>query len=159
MRRLATLCSALSLLLCVAVCAVWVRSHLREDLWSWTVDQPGKSGASPGTLHMLHVGRGSWRHASISYAAGFPGTTDARGRLPFVEMLDRISIGNSRSSGPQPLWVVAALAGAPAFIILGARLRRRLHKPPPGHCHRCGYDLRTSPEQCPECGTANPSFA
>jgi hypothetical protein len=50
-----------------------------------------------------------------------------------------------------PYWAVAlAAAGLPAVSlrhILRGRRRRRL-----GRCWHCGYDLRASPDRCPECG-------
>jgi hypothetical protein len=49
-----------------------------------------------------------------------------------------------------PHWLpVVLLAGLP-LIRLIRRQRRRLRLP--GHCRICGYDLRATPERCPECG-------
>ena len=49
--------------------------------------------------------------------------------------------------------VVAALAVAPVlwclYFLRGRRLARR---EPMGSCPACGYDLRATPERCPECG-------
>jgi hypothetical protein len=51
-----------------------------------------------------------------------------------------------------PLWFLATLLLIPPALRLRGRLRagRRAAQ---GNCVKCGYDLRGSPSQCPECGT------
>jgi hypothetical protein len=51
-----------------------------------------------------------------------------------------------------PLWLVALTflaGGVPGLLALRRRLR-----PAAGLCPACGYDLRATPDRCPECGTA-----
>jgi hypothetical protein len=58
---------------------------------------------------------------------------------------------------PKLAYVPVALANV-ALVVIGARRaytelelarRKKAH-----HCINCGYDLRATPERCPECGTA-----
>ena len=55
-----------------------------------------------------------------------------------------------------PTWWLLSFALPPAIrLTRWARSRRHRHA---GFCHTCGYDLRASPDRCPECGTASPSI-
>jgi hypothetical protein len=49
-----------------------------------------------------------------------------------------------------------ALAGSAALSLpwLLDRARRRWKSKPVGYCAICGYDMRATPERCPECGTS-----
>ena len=76
--------------------------------------------------------------------------------LRFLRDLYRFEV--HRSSGRQDYWLVDArgpgwvppvgLAVVPLF-----HLRRRRNPRDSLRCARCGYDLRATPERCPECGT------
>ena len=54
-----------------------------------------------------------------------------------------------------PLWFLLLVFSAPPVLWLRNHLqaRRALRV---GHCPVCGYDLRTTPDRCPECGAVPP---
>jgi hypothetical protein len=59
---------------------------------------------------------------------------------------------------PAPAGTIYALAWAGGALALFALLRlivliERRKNHPVGRCRACGYDLRATPERCPECGT------
>ena len=56
-----------------------------------------------------------------------------------------------------PMWSVALLTFPPAAWVIGsgsARRLRRYRRRQAGQCLECGYDLRATPDRCPECGAA-----
>lgn len=172
-RRLLNFVTALSLLACLAVTAVWVRSHWRMDdvrlgesrfavrvvcedgrmigyvsrpaadgarpwhqvrtqiqwaLWGWYTPGPVSGSLTAGPLAVAH--------GSFPIKAGPESAAGIRGRF-YLLML--------------PLWVVALLAALlpaqrlPPAVRSWSRRRR-------GLCPKCAYDLRATPERCPECG-------
>jgi len=51
----------------------------------------------------------------------------------------------------------AGLLSSVAAVMYGNQTTKRLNqRSKQGLCLECGYDLRTKPAKCPECGTANP---
>jgi hypothetical protein len=75
----------------------------------------------------------------------------------FVERAHRNGVGSARGSDTTwriiiRLWlIVLCLSLLPALWLYGTlRYRSRIMQ---GACPRCGYDLRATPDRCPECGT------
>jgi len=57
-----------------------------------------------------------------------------------------------------PYWLLAILLAIPPILWSAQffRLRRRRNRIRNGLCPQCGYDLRATPDRCPECGTISP---
>jgi hypothetical protein len=193
-RRLLNLLTILSLLLCVAVLALWVRSHfVYEQVGRST---PGRGAdvvrSAAGRLHFARhsywdrtfgVG-GRWeRHVRVQTTDGWPRNEYQQPddeTLGFARYVgtglvwpgQTLLAGNPLPPANYPgwrrdnyrVWVVphgflaAVMAALPVRwlqrhgpYVWNLRARRRRMA---GLCPRCGYDLRATPDRCPECGAA-----
>jgi hypothetical protein len=140
-RHLFTALSALSLGLCVTM---WVRSCWAADEWAV------RSGARVWILRS-YDGRLEYLESRFSNAS--TGWRTSRHHDPssvyFQEWADQ------RIRVPY-----AALVAITACLALSRVITRalkgyvRCRRSRSALCPACGYDLRASPERCPECGTA-----
>jgi hypothetical protein len=87
-------------------------------------------------------------------------TIDFAGAAPFFSFRNTVSGGASLpvaiAAVGAPAWVVALLLATPPVASIALRVRRR-RRMRPGCCPHCGYDLRATPDRCPECGRAGAS--
>jgi hypothetical protein len=155
----------LSVLLCVATIAMWVRSQGQWDMLAY------EGGDVQATLTSLD-GRVQFFRRS-----GFPRAEprwDVHSRPnPSGWRIDSMPgrrwyqwLGFDFRASPSgvvprdliimlPYWFVALLT---AMGPVGWMIRRVRRGPVSGRCARCGYDLRATPDRCPECGAdATPS--
>ena len=172
-RILFTILAAVSLLLCVATCVLWVRSYV----WSDEIDrwaETDAAGASSGQQFHSLWGCVNYRraraidflHLSSPTRWSYDATDVAAGRLAHKPELDSITgfefrqasdaFAIERLNVQAPDWALVTL-----FALLPAcwasvhwRSQRRALV---GRCQNCGYDLRATPERCPECGTVAPA--
>jgi hypothetical protein len=160
--------TTLSLLLCLASAVVWVRSYWRLDEVTW--DQAAGPGADGSFFEFLCGGGG----AAIRVGSSRPllATWEGSGgwhwwrwygnRPRFAGGWGANRWGFNYDSREDPgvrWWAVVFPLWLPtiffallplARLALSIRRRRRNRK---GRCKNCGYDLRATPERCPECGT------
>ncbi|MFI5377885.1 MAG: hypothetical protein ACHRHE_01145 [Tepidisphaerales bacterium] len=170
---------ALSLLLCVAACALWVRSYRLSDQVSWQSNRGWRSvySARGYVVVSLYVDDLSGRPADFHGAqytrgdVGWPGNylvfldpdigdtriSWQRGGFAWYE-IRKPGGGIHHALAVVPFWCLAA---ATAVLPLGyatmrwrSRVRNRRRKRL-GLCVSCGYDLRATPDRCPECGAVD----
>ena len=180
-RRLLNLLTALSLVLCVTVCVLWVRSYWVADELQWTrVDNVGRAHyrwyafvtSGRGGLALcrdaevsdvasitareaaLSTGVCQWRGWRRGPAYDYPGPAfSTRPLTSSFHFAWETSPATVLRELIVPYWAIALSAAAVPAIRLALRLRERRRRRP-GFCPKCGYDLRATPGRCPECGTA-----
>ena len=164
-RWVLNLLTAFSLLLCLSTAVLWVRSYwLRDSLQRDTADQ----GIAVINGTDVRVGC-NWGKLVVYYSSGISSDQppqpawhyDSGASAPIRDL--HWSGFSWESISRQPLWVSWSLvlplwvpftlsAALPGLWVFSRRRNRGLLLA--GRCRQCGYDLRATPERCPECGQA-----
>jgi hypothetical protein len=181
-RHLFTLCSAASLLLCLAVCVLWVRSYFSED----SVIAADRTPDSRLRIRQLSNRMGVLAHDESSYDTRYFVVTrsaevemESTARLTLFGISlcsnepapDRVLVAAAPDSvaglrwvryDEDPLRMHGRMVWVPHWLLLllfgltpaarAVAAARRSLRRANGLCPRCGYDLRATPGRCPECG-------
>ena len=146
-RRLFTLAAAVSLLLCLAIAGLYVRAFtLRDEIHTSVFWHDCMIATFPHHVHFIVAEkpfRGPYP-TSVTYGLEqYPSAPKyLRPRLSNTGVYWEISI---------PFWLPLLFAAPlPAYAAVQGLYRRSLNCE--DRCVACGYDLRATPEQCPECG-------
>jgi hypothetical protein len=169
-RRLFNLLAAVSLVLCVATVALWVRSFCVGDQVNYYTAGL-RSRYSMGTIRQNFVfsrldiafstsiralPKEGWSYSCIA-STGAQDYPSPQAKVQFLGLaFERIVFARSFSleRATVPIWMVLMLFVMPVggWLILHKSIPKRS-----GLCQRCGYDLRASKDRCPECGSAIPA--
>ena len=147
-RPLFNLAAAVSLVMMLAMVVLWVRSYSRTFLLhesSRTVIAL-EEGRLELLLNRYHVQRRWFSFKALGVRVeSFNGYTEG---VPFWGLVMSL-----------PLWLPVAVAAVVPGYCVFRRLVWRPQITNPTICQSCGYDLRATPQRCPECGTAAPAAA
>ena len=177
-RRFFRILAGFSLLLCVALAVLWVRSvgHLayrywiRPELSIHFLERDGVMGfivardsglRSPVSGTNQLYGWFSERHAILPNLDRASGIDPSFNRWGFgfhlLRTVGHPPAGLWRFGGRRvwiifsPYWLPVLLSAILPCVVFVQMLRQRRRKRT-GLCPCCGYDLRASPGRCPECG-------
>ncbi|HEY7119259.1 MAG TPA: hypothetical protein VH475_21900, partial [Tepidisphaeraceae bacterium] len=149
----------MSLGLCFGMGVLWARSYRCNDLLSVTPFPHHNFflWTAPGTLRIEWksiVGSGFHDLRVVHRVTRPPARFE---RMPGEIRLDWMGFrivtgerwGDYHRAVFMPFWVALLVTAVlPATVCL-----RRRHRSIDGRCSTCGYDLRATPDRCPECGT------
>jgi hypothetical protein len=166
-RRLFTILSALSLLLFVAVVVLWVRSYDPGDFVRYYDPPSAYSFESSRGLFRITWGDlvahydsptagwdiSLWSPEDVHYT--FVADLGSGTLMGFGYEKRRFDTAEVQSVLTAPYWALAVASGIIPLVGTWRWLfnRRQVRRRAAGQCPSCGYDLRATPERCPECGS------
>ena len=180
-RRLLRVLTSLGSMLCVAAVGLWIGSYVRPvaithrtrtHVMSAIIDR-GEITAERFESPLTEWEAVGWFHSSsesapVPVSPSSPADPGTRLNLSFGGFRlfksdgGRINVGDEMpvymAFPPTvrlalPMWFVAIVLSLPAAIA-AVRWSRRARRRTRRCCLVCGYDVRATPERCPECGTA-----
>ncbi len=165
--RLLNLAAGVSLLLAIAIVALWVRSYW-WSVYAIRVTTAVEEAHEVSRAWQLTASRGGIRVALLEMSSSAPAQANfssSRGWKwfqgpPQMELGSLPRFMHEATTMPQPghayflvcpFWLmIIGLAILPTIAIV--RHRRRRRRETNNLCPTCGYDLRATPDRCPECG-------
>jgi hypothetical protein len=169
-RRLLELAMAVAVAIGLASGALWVRSYWRADsIWWYPTDRHRHVVSSvDGALYIqqLVTSNPLWEGLHRGHVTGSTGSAGVP-YLPFSWRVAGFAYFSNSVPPPGttilsmyvcrvPYWFPTLLSALlPAAWLRGGLGRRRsAARRAAGLCLSCGYDLRSSPNRCPECGAS-----
>jgi hypothetical protein len=181
MTRISRCTVLISTVVAFLLVAVWIRGMYKEDQFvrGFVIDHPngvewgkkwlflGEGNFEVQFIHSRHIGRTARAH--FLFPPVIPGLQWTsrepvrRSEIPFAwkSSSDRVVVGSGAESVTLqseslkvrcPYWCALLISlMLPATALFRYLLARRKAKL--GYCSECGYDLRGTPDRCPECGT------
>jgi hypothetical protein len=163
-----------SAVLFAAVCVLWVRSYWWTDLIGYSrpdpIQQRSNSRPAPGYVryecgysvmsrrgHIVAISladyfattRSEPWHRSAARNSADQGVRVGDGPGPSFLGFAFVSDSQPSTVIIVPYWATALAAG---LLPAAWALRKSRQEKCVGLCSRCGYDLRATPDRCPECG-------